>query len=169
VPWVVSNAYDPTGRGHTGSYTLTVGANNDPDNDQSRTTMRLGTANAALTLDQEYSLEFALEHREDAEYVKVSLQENRVYEVFLQNLRESAATVVVPNTSRMCRTNDHHVFYTPDEFDSSADYKDYIVKLTAGYSGAGTGTVTIKLISDNPQEFMSNLTANGKRRQDLCN
>ena len=35
--------------------------------------MRLGTANAALTLDQEYSLEFALEHREDAEYVKVSL------------------------------------------------------------------------------------------------
>ena len=158
LPWIPPGAPDPTGRGHTGSYSLTVDIINEPDNHHGRTTMRLGTANTPLVLDQEYSQEFELEHREDVEYIKVSVQEDRVYEIYVHGVADSFPSMSVfkqqdangpfyPSIPVVaCWTTWHRVFATPEDF--GATYKDYVVKLTAGPRGAGTGTVTIKLIDN---------------------
>ena len=164
-PWVASGAPDPTGRGHTGSYSLTVGVINEPDNHHGTTTMRLGTANTPLVLNQEYSQEFALEHRDDEEYIKVSVQENKVYEVYVHGVWDGFPSMSVftqqdadepfyPSIPEAaCWTTWHRVFATPEDF--GATYRDYVVKLTAGPSGAGTGTVTIKLIDNDAGNYRS--------------
>ena len=167
-PWVASGAPDPTGRGHTGSYSLTVGIINEPDNHHGTTTMRLGTANTPLVLNQEYSQEFALEHRDDQEYIKVSVQENKVYEIYVHGVWDGFPSMSVftqqdanqpfypsiPNAA--CWTTWHRVFATPEDFiPSTASYKDYVVKLTASQRGAGTGTVTIKLIDNDADNYRS--------------
>ena len=161
-PWVTGGADDPTGRGHTGSYTLTIGTVSDPDNSQGTTTMRLGTTDTPLVLDQEYSQEFALEHREDQEYIKVSLEEDKIYEIYVHGVSEGFPSISVhgqqdadaPTTA--CSTSWHRVFATPEDFSpSTATYKDYAIKLSAGHSGAGTGTVTIKLIDNDAGNYRS--------------
>ena len=166
LPWVPPGAPDPTGRGHTGSYSLTVGIINEPDNHHGRTTMRLGTANTPMVLDQEYSQEFELEHREDVEYVKVSVQEDRVYEIYVHGVWDSFPSMSVftqqdangpfyPSIPEAaCWTTWHRVFATPESF-SPSTYNDYVVKLTAGPRGAGTGTVTIKLIDNDAGNYRS--------------
>ena len=166
LPWVPPGAPDPTGRGHTGSYSLTVGIINEPDNHHGRTTMRLGTANTPMVLDQEYSQEFELEHREDVEYIKVSVQEDRVYEIYVHGVWDSFPSMSVftqqdangpfyPSIPEAaCRTTWHRVFATPESF-SPSTYNDYVVKLTAGPRGAGTGTVTIKLIDNDAGNYRS--------------
>ena len=168
LPWVPPGAPDPTGRGHTGSYSLTVGIINEPDNHHGRTTMRLGTANTPMVLDQEYSQEFELEHREDVEYIKVSVQEDRVYEIYVHGVWDSFPSMSVftqqdangpfyPSIPEAaCWTTWHRVFATPEDFvPSTTTYKDYVVKLTAGPRGAGTGTVTIKLIDNDAGNYRS--------------
>ena len=161
-PWLTGGADDPTGRGHTGSYTLTIGTVSDPDNSQGTTTMRLGTTDTPLVLDQEYSQEFALEHREDQEYIKVSLEEDKIYEIYVHGVSEGFPSISVhgqqdadaPTTA--CSTSWHLVFATPEDFSpSTATYKDYAIKLSAGHSGAGTGTVTIKLIDNDAGNYRS--------------
>ena len=161
-PRFAGGADDPTGRGHTGSYTLTIGTVNDPDNRQDTTTMRLGAVDTPLVLDQEYSQEFALEHREDQEYIKVSLEEDKVYEIYVHREREAFPSISVhwqqdadaPVTA--CSTTRHRVFATPQDFSpSTAAYKEYLVQLTAGPTGAGTGTVTIKLIDNDAANHRS--------------
>ena len=166
LPWVPPGAPDPTGRGHTGSYSLTVGIINEPDNHHGRTTMRLGTANTPLALNQGYSQEFELEHKEDVEYIKVSVQENRVYEIYVHGVWDSFPSMSVftqqdasgpfypsiPESA--CWTTWHRVFATPESF-SPSTYNDYVVKLTAGPRGAGTGTVTIKLIDNEAGNYRS--------------
>ena len=167
-PWVASGAPDPTGRGHTGSYSLTVGIINEPDNHHGTTTMRLGTANTPLVLNQEYSQEFALEHRGDQEYIKVSVQENKVYEIYVDGVRDGFPSMSVftqqdANQSfypsipeAACWTTWHRVFATPgDVVPFTASYNDYVVKLTASQRGAGTGTVTIKLIDNDASNYRS--------------
>ena len=61
--------------------------------------MRLGTANTPLVLNQEYSQEFALEHRDDQEYIqeyiKVSVQEDKVYEVYVHGVRDGFPSMSV--------------------------------------------------------------------------
>ena len=165
-PWVPPGAPDPTGRGHTGSYSLTVDIINEPDNHHGRTTMRLGTANTPMMLDQEYSQEFELEHREDVEYIKVSVQEDRVYEIYVHGVLDSFPSMSVfkqqdangpfyPSIPEVaCWTTWHRVFATPEDF-SPSTYNDYVVKLTAGPRGAGTGTVTIKLIDNDADNYRS--------------
>ena len=161
-PWVTGGADDPTGRGHTGSYTLTIGTVSDPDNSQGTTTMRLGTTDTPLVLDQEYSQEFALEHRDDQEYIKVSLEEDKIYEIYVHGVSEGFPSISVhgqqdadaPTTA--CSTSWHRVFATPEDFSpSTATYKDYAVKLSASQTGAGTGTVTIKLIDNDAANHRS--------------
>ena len=55
-----------------------------------------------------------------------------------------------------CSTSWHRVFATPEDFvPPTASYKDYAVKLTASLRGAGTGTVTIKLIDNDASNYRS--------------
>ena len=51
-PWVASGAPDPTGRGHTGSYRLTVSIGNDPDNDQGTTRVAVSFGAVSYTADE---------------------------------------------------------------------------------------------------------------------
>ena len=130
--------------------------------------MRLGTANTPLVLYQEYRQEFALEHRDDHEYIKVSVQEDKVYEIYVHGVRDGFPIMSVftqqdanqpfyPSIPEAaCWTTWHRVFATPEDFiPSTTSYKDYLVKLTAGPSGAGTGTVTIKLIDNDASNYRS--------------
>ena len=98
--------------------------------------MRLGTANTPLVLNQEYSQEFALEHRGDQEYIKVSVQENKVYEIYVDGVRDGFPSMSVftqqdANQSfypsipeAACWTTWHRVFATPgDVVPFTASYK----------------------------------------------
>ena len=127
--------------------------------------MRLGTADTPLVLNQEYSQEFTLEHRDDQEYIKVSVQEDKVYEIYVHGVRDGFPSMSVftqqdangpfyPSIPEVaCWTTWHRVFATPEDF--GATYNDYAVKLTAGPRGAGTGTVTIKLIDNDADNYRS--------------
>ena len=110
------------------SYSLTVGIINEPDNHHGTTTMRLGTAGTPLVLNQEYSQEFELEHRDDQEYIKVSVQENKVYEVYVHGVWDGFPSMSVftqqdanqpfyPSIPEAaCWTTWHRVFATPEDF-----------------------------------------------------
>ena len=72
--------------------------------------------------------------------------------VFTQQDANQAFYPSIPNAA--CWTTWHRVFATPEDFSpSSAAYKDYVVKLTASARGAGTGTVTIKLIDNDADNY----------------
>ena len=74
--------------------------------------------------------------------------------VFKQQDANEPFNPATPKT--VCCTTWHRVFSTPESFiPSTATYKDYVIKLSASPRGAGTGTVTIKLIDADTEDYKS--------------
>ena len=71
----------------------------------------------------------------DASYIH---RHSPYWSVFKQQDANGPFYPSIPDVA--CWTTWHRVFATPEDF-SPSTYKDYVVKLTAGHRGAGTGTV----------------------------
>ena len=85
----------------------------------------------------------------DASYIH---RHSPYWSVFKQQDANGPFYPSIPDVA--CWTTWHRVFATPEDF-SPSTYKDYVVKLTAGHRGAGTGTVTIKLIDNDAGNYRS--------------